>query len=300
MLKLAGPEASRGQKGRGEEPQWKKVQLAHDRSSPVKGIQVPADMGRAERAVDCLLKVVDKLKARRFDALGRQSLVIWMHSRHETVASLSAVLGAAPFHRLLAQLWQLLRWTDKLRSTWPVGLDHRLQAMAKQVASKRKIANSDDQRTWLASLVESGDRLAHRLVGREPIHMGQAASGDLSEADHLKDVEEEFRKRWLADDPAAAKEFAEVFKELRRRLGEARASGDSPSLAELEERFSCDAVRAVLRRFKTNTSTGVCNAELKWLSKAPDSVLASLGALLAKVAWAAVGSASGAWHYHKF
>ena len=41
-------------KGRGTEPRWKQVKVADDRSSPVKGIHVPADMGKAERACECL------------------------------------------------------------------------------------------------------------------------------------------------------------------------------------------------------------------------------------------------------
>ena len=86
-----------------------------------------------------------------------------------------------------------------------------------------------------------------------------------------------------------------TFVRLRDKLREERCAGKQQSLQQLQERFSGESVRRVLSRFKTHTSTGVCNLPLRRLKIAPPPVLSTLGRTLAMVAWLAVGPDECCW-----
>ena len=70
---VPNPEDRSRYNGRGPEPRWKQVKVADDRSSPVKGIHVPAEMGKAERACECLRIIVARLRNSKEDLRARQS-----------------------------------------------------------------------------------------------------------------------------------------------------------------------------------------------------------------------------------
>ena len=284
-------------KGRGTEPLWKQVKVADDRSSPVKGIHVPADMGKAERACECLRIVVAKLRCSKEDLLARQSLFLWLHSSHDTIEALASVVGAEAFHRLVSQLQDLWHWASGRGPEWPRFLDQRLEALAKAVDTKRKSKQVEDDEKSLDSLFASNSKLAHRLTNRPntEYEVGQAKNLGLADEDHLQDVEQKFKDLWRADEPEAHKEFAEAFVELRTQLSMARAKGLSPSLQQLEALFDVPQVRRALSQFKSSTSTGVCQVALRDLRSAPDEVLRSLGHMLARVAWLGVGPSECHW-----
>ncbi len=284
-------------KGRGTEPRWKQVKVADDRSSPVKGIHVPADMGKAERACECLRIVVAKLRCSKEDLLARQSLFLWLHSRHDTIEALASVVGAEAFHRLISQLQDLWHWASGRGPEWPQFLDQRLEALAKAVGTKRKSKQVEDDKKWLDSLFASNSKLAHRLTNRPntEYEVGQAKNLGLADEDHLQDVEQKFKDLWRADEPEAHKEFAEAFVELRTQLSMARAKGLSPSLQQLEALFDVPQVRRALAQFKSSTSTGVCRVALCDLQLAPDEVLSSLGHMLARIALLGIGPSECHW-----
>ena len=107
---VPNPEDRPRHNGRGTEPRWKHVKVADDRSSPVKGIHVLADMGKAERACECLRIIVARLRSSTEDQLASQSLFLWLHSKNDTIEALASVVGAQAFHRLIAQLQDLWHW----------------------------------------------------------------------------------------------------------------------------------------------------------------------------------------------
>ena len=67
--------------GRSSKLHWVRAPTGNNRTSPVKGIHVPADLPRAARALVCVTQVVEKLLSDRSSAIGLQSLRIWLLSQ---------------------------------------------------------------------------------------------------------------------------------------------------------------------------------------------------------------------------
>ena len=212
---------------------------------------------------------------------------------HGTVFALQAAVGAQSFGRLLVQLQQLVYFYDGLRDAPPIGLLNRLTAIAKVTEKLQHKDRAKTEAMWLDSLFLQNARLAHRFANSPNSYteLGRASDGTLSAEAHMSDLMAQFGKLWWVDDAEANNGMVEAFLELRETLLEERTRGISPDLQRLLDFFAVKKVRAILARFKSNTSVGLCAVESQSLKKSPDVVLASLGELLAWIAWLAIGPA---------